>query len=91
MRKLIFLLLMVPVSAFGQTLEACQQAAEHNYPLIRQYGLIEKTAAVTESNLRKGWLPQLSATAQATYQSAVTAFPDDMQSLYQQMGIMILC
>lgn len=53
MRKLIFLLLMVPVSAFGQTLEACQQAAEHNYPLIRQYGLIEKTAAVTESNLGK--------------------------------------
>ena len=87
MRKLIFLFLMVPVSAFGQTLEACQQAAEHNYPLIRQYGLIEKTTAVTESNLRKGWLPQLSATAQATYQSAVTAFPDDMQSLYQQMGI----
>lgn len=87
MRKLIFLLLMVPVSALGQTLEACQQAAERNYPLIRQYGLIEKTTAVTVSNLRKGWLPQLSATAQATYQSAVTAFPDDMQSLYQQMGI----
>ena len=87
MRKLIFLLLMVPVSAFGQTLEACQQAAEHNYPLIRQYGVVEKTTAVTESNLRKGWLPQLSATAQVTYQSAVTAFPDDMQSMYQQMGI----
>lgn len=87
MRKLIFSLLMVPLSALGQTLEECQQAAERNYPLIRQYGLIEKTTAVTVSNIQKGWLPQLSATAQATYQSAVTAFPDDMQSLYQQMGI----
>lgn len=87
MRKLFFLLLMVPVLALGQTLEECQQAAERNYPLIRQYGLIEKTTAVTMSNIQKGWLPQLSATAQATYQSAVTAFPDDMQSLYQQMGI----
>lgn len=87
MRKLIFLLLMVPMLALGQTLEECQQAAERNYPLIRQYGLIEKTTAVTVSNIQKGWLPQLSATAQATYQSAVTAFPDDMQSLYQQMGI----
>ncbi|MGM9701710.1 MAG: TolC family protein [Prevotella sp.] len=87
MRKLIFLLLMVPMLALGQTLEECQQAAERNYPLIRQYGLTEKTTAVTVSNIQKGWLPQLSATAQATYQSAVTAFPDDMQSLYQQMGI----
>lgn len=87
MRKLIFSLLMVPLSALGQTLEECQQAADRNYPLIRQYGLIEKTTAVTVSNIHKGWLPQLSATAQATYQSAVTAFSDDMQSLYQQMGI----
>ena len=39
------------------------------------------------ANIRKGWLPQVSATAQATLQSDVTAFPDEMMSLYQQMGI----
>ena len=73
--------------AQAQTLEECQQAAERNYPLIRQYGLIEKTTELTVSNIQKGWLPQVSASAQATYQSDVVSFPDEMQALYQQMGI----
>ena len=73
--------------ASGQTLEECQQAAERNYPLIRQYGLIEKTTDLTVSNIQKGWLPQVSASAQATLQSDVTAFPDQMQQMYRSMGI----
>lgn len=87
MRTSFLLLIMLPVFAMGQTLEECQKAAESNYPLIRQYGLIEKTTELTVANIRKGWLPQVSATAQATLQSDVTAFPDEMMSLYQQMGV----
>ena len=71
----------------AQTLEECQQAAERNYPLIRQYDLIEKTTELTLANIQKGWLPQVSASAQATYQSDVVSFPDQMQALYQQVGI----
>ena len=71
----------------AQTLEECQQAAERNYPLIKQYGLIEKTTELTVANIQKGWLPQVSASAQATYQSDVLAFPDQMQAIYQQMGL----
>ena len=73
--------------AQAQTLEECQQAAERNYPLIQQYDLINKTTELTVSNIQKGWLPQVSASAQATYQSDVVSFPDEMQALYQQMGI----
>ena len=87
MRTLIFSLFLLPLTALGQTLEACQQAAERNYPLIREYGLIEKTTELTLSNIRKGWLPQLSASAQGTVQSDVTACPPQMQSLYEQMGL----
>ena len=87
MRTLIFSLFLLPLTALGQTLEACQQAAERNYPLIREYGLIEKTTELTLSNIRKGWLPQLSASAQGTLQSDVTAFPPQMQALYEQMGL----
>ena len=87
MRKFILGLLMLPIMAQAQTLEECQQAAEHNYPLIRQYGLIEKTTELTVANIQKGWLPQVSASAQATLQSDVTAFPDQIQKVYQQMGI----
>lgn len=79
--------LAASLSAAGQTLQECQEAAERNYPLIRQYGLIERTTQLNVENIRKGWLPQLSAMAQATLQSDVTAFPDELQTLYQQAGI----
>jgi len=87
MRRIILFFAMMPMMAQAQTLEECQQAAERNYPLIRQYGLIEKTTELTVSNIQKGWQPQVSASAQATYQSDVVSFPDEMQALYQQMGI----
>ena len=73
--------------AHGQTLEECQQAAEKNYPLIRQYDLIEKTTDLTVANIQKGWLPQISASAQATFQSDVMSWPDQMKTMMNQMGI----
>ena len=79
--------MMLPTFAMSQTLEECQRAAEQNFPLIRQYGLIEKTTGLNVANIQKGWLPQVSASAQATLQSDVPAFPDEFQKLYQQMGI----
>ncbi len=79
--------MILPMMVTAQTLEECQQAAERNYPLIRQYGLIEKTTELTVANIRKGWLPQVSASAQATYQSDVVAFPEQMQAIYQQLGL----
>ena len=87
MRKLLFILMTLPLAIQGQTLQECQQAAERNYPLIRQYGLIEQTTALTVENIGKAWLPQVTATAQATYQSDVPAWPDQMQTVYQQLGL----
>ena len=89
MRK--FLSLLLSAVAFtgvsGQTLEECQQAAERNYPLIQQMDLIRQTTELNVQNIEKGWLPQVSASAQATLQSDVTAFPEQIQTVYQQMGI----
>ncbi len=88
-RTLLSLSLIITYFSFSvaQTLEECQQAAEQNYPLIRQYNLIEKTTELTVSNVLKGWLPQISASAQATYQSNVAGFPDQLLGMYQQLGI----
>lgn len=86
MKKLLFLL-MLPMTMQAQTLQECQEAAEHNYPLIRQYDLIGKTTQLTVENIGKGWLPQVSASAQVTLQSDVASWPEQMQSLYQQMGL----
>ena len=87
MKRIIYGLLFLPMTAQAQTLEECQEAAERNYPLIRQYGLIEKTTELTVANIQKGWLPQVSASAQATYQSDVVSWPDDMKGMLGQMGI----
>lgn len=89
MKKIMISLALIILSSgsWAQTLEECQQAAEKNYPLIKQYGLIAKTTQLTVKNIQKGRLPQVTASAQATYQSAVTAWPESMQSIYQQMGL----
>lgn len=87
MRLYLLGLALLPLMLVAQSLEECQRAAEQNYPLIRQYDLIEKTTDLTVSNIMKGWLPQVSASAQATYQSDVASFPDRMQTLYDQFGL----
>ena len=86
MKKLL-IVMMLPMMAQGQTLEECQQAAEQNYPLIRQYNLIEQTTELTVANIQKGWLPQVSASAQATYQSDVVSWPDQMKTMMTGMGV----
>lgn len=89
MRKQILTIALAIMSIVtqAQTLEECQRAAEKNYPLISQYSLIEKTTELTVANLQKGWLPQLSATAQATYQSDVVSWPDEMKNMMGSMGL----
>ena len=87
MKKFVLGVTMLPMLAIGQTLDDCQQAAEKNYPLIRQYGLIEKTTQLTMANIQKSWLPQVSAQAQATYQSDVASWPDEMKAMMNGMGI----
>jgi outer membrane protein TolC len=87
MKKILFVITMLPAWAWGQTLDECQQAAERNYPQIRQYGLIERTTQLTVANIRKGWLPQVSAQAQATYQSDVTEWPGEMKAMMSGMDI----
>ena len=84
---LLCLATLSALSLRSQSLAECQQAAEQNYPLIRQYDLISRTTELSVSNLKKTWLPQLSATAQATLQSDVTAWPDEMEAMLRQTGL----
>lgn len=77
-----FLVIWVLVSGmylpdlYGQlTIEACQEKARANYPLVRQYGLIEQTREYSVSNAARGYLPRFSLSAKATYQSEVTKVP----------------
>lgn len=84
-----FILMLMPILAQAQvvTLEECQQLAQENYPLIKQYDLIRQTTDYTVSNISKGWLPQISAMAQATYQSNVMALPDPLKKMLGQQDL----
>jgi outer membrane protein TolC len=80
MRQLIIALatvfLLPATAAYPQlTLDHCREKARANYPLIKQYGLIEKSATYNLSNAGKGYLPQVTLTAKATYQSETTEIP----------------
>ena len=87
LKVLIFLLSMpILVWAQGMTLEECQRLAQENYPLIKRYSLIEQTTGYTIRNISKGWLPQVSALAQATLQNDVMSFPDALEGVFEQMG-----
>ncbi len=57
------------------SIDSCIAKARTNYPLIKQYRLIEQSAHYSLSNASKGYLPQLSFSARASYQSDVTEIP----------------
>lgn len=72
------------------TLSDIYNMAEKNYPLIKKYGIISQTEQFTLSNISKGWLPQVSASAQATYQSDVVALPDALKAAMASSGNKVL-
>ena len=88
MRK-VFSIVMVMLSLVmrGQTLEECQQAAADNYPQIKRYALISRQTEESVRNIGKSWLPQLSAMAQATWQSDVVTLPEAMGNMLTQAGV----
>ncbi|SHE55990.1 Outer membrane protein TolC [Bacteroides luti] len=71
---LAFICLHAPI--YGQlSIDDCYKKAQANYPQVKQYGLIEQSKEFNISNANKGYLPQVSFSAKATYQSAVTKLP----------------
>jgi outer membrane protein TolC len=63
------------------TLERCYTLAKANYPAIKKMDLITKTGEYTIQNANKRFLPQISFSGQATYQSQTVSFADAVGSL----------
>lgn len=79
---LILLIAVFPSALYAQlTLEQCQEKARNNYPLIKRASLIDQTANYNLENAAKAYLPQVSFSAKATYQSDVTEIPIKMPNL----------
>lgn len=82
-RILLFVVLAVSfVPAFSQiTLDECRSLARANYPLIKRFSLVEQSRSLSVSNASKAWLPQVSLSARASYQSDVTRIPIDIPGI----------
>lgn len=81
MKRILFFVMLVfaVVPAFTQiTLDECRSLARANYPLIKRFSLVEQSRSLSVSNTSKAWLPQVSLSARASYQSDVTRIPVDI-------------
>ncbi len=76
-----FLLWAVATAQAQLTLDECRRLAQENYPLVRRYGLIEKAREYDLSNAGKGYLPQVSLSAKASYQSEATELPFEVPEI----------
>lgn len=70
---------LAPGAEAQVTLEQCMRQARQNYPQIVQFGLIDEAEGYDLSNVSRSWLPQLSVTGKASYQSDVVEMPFDIQ------------
>lgn len=79
-KYILFIALALTQRAFSQelqrlTLAEAYDMSQKNYPVIKQKDLVKKTADISIANLQKGFLPQLTLSGQASYQSDVTKVP----------------
>ncbi|MDP4263782.1 MAG: TolC family protein [Bacteroidota bacterium] len=77
LKKYTFLLLFMPGWLEAQEIQKLDlpqayELARKNYPVIQQKDLVKQTSAINIDNLQKGFLPQVTISGQATYQSDVT-------------------
>ncbi len=85
---LLTVLASAAIGLYAQTvtLDDCRRTARENYPVSRQYGLVEQSEQYSISNAARAWIPQVRFSAQATWQTDAASFPDELNSLLAAMG-----
>ncbi len=68
------------------SLDECRRLARENYPLVKKYDLIVLSTDFNLENIRRGNLPRLALSAQATYQSDVAALPANLANMLASTG-----
>ncbi|MDR0619306.1 MAG: TolC family protein [Bacteroidales bacterium] len=69
------------------TLSYCYEKARNNHPLIKQFALAEQSAKHKYAGAGRHYLPQLSISARASWQTDVTGFSQDILDKFALMGI----
>lgn len=74
------------VSATRYTLDSCYVYARDNYPMIRQYDIIQKLGELSARDALSVYVPQITLGGEAAYYSDVVAFPDKIEELFSQFA-----
>lgn len=83
----ILLTLLAATPSAAITLDECRRMATENYPMVKQYGLVEMSTDYSISNAKRNYLPRISISAQATYQSEVVEFSPEIQNMFRTFGV----
>ena len=83
----ILLVLLAATPSAAITLDECRRMATENYPMVKQYGLVEMSTDYSISNAKRNYLPRISISAQATYQSEVVEFSPEIQNMFSTFGV----
>lgn len=68
-------------------IDSCYVMARRNYPIIKQFELIEKSKEFTISNANKSYLPQISVTAIGGYIGGLPSGPESKSDNFQMIGV----
>lgn len=73
----ILFLICLPAFSFSQavSLQQCLDWALEHHPVMQNFKLLDQVAALQQKNLSAGYLPSITAGAQATWQSEVIKIP----------------
>lgn len=87
-RIALMLLAAAPMTTLhGQTLDECRRLAREHYPEIRQYDLITLTEQYDLSNAARAWIPQVTLSGQASWQSDTPTFPGALGEILASRGL----
>lgn len=74
----IFLVFFCSLVFSQISIDYCQKKARENYPLYRNFNLLEKTSNFTIENTKRNYLPQVNFSIKTSYQSDVTKINFDL-------------
>lgn len=84
---LILTALFIATALQAQSLMECRELARQHYPEIKRYGLIDKTEQYNLSNAARSWIPQISLSAQASWQTTTPSLPEQFKAIMAQQGV----
>ena len=89
MKRIALMLLAAAsmITLHGQTLDECRCLAREHYPEIRQYDLIALTEQYDLSNAARAWIPQVTLSGQASWQSDTPTFPGALGEILASRGL----